>query len=49
MVKACLAALLVALAGCAGAPPAVVDARSPCYANEASYTCQVERYNNVNQ
>lgn len=39
-------AALVALAGCATAPyqPTV----SPCYASEASYECQVERYNNVN-
>jgi hypothetical protein len=43
-----IALLLLALAGCASAPPPVLDVRSPCYANEASYECQIERYNNVN-
>jgi hypothetical protein len=43
-----LALLLLALAGCGSAPPPVVDMRSPCFAKEASYECQVERYNNVN-
>jgi hypothetical protein len=48
MAKTCAAFLLAVLAGCASAPPPVVDVRSPCFANEASYACQVERYNNVN-
>ncbi|MGZ5786653.1 MAG: hypothetical protein ACXWJM_12090 [Ramlibacter sp.] len=48
MVKAILAVWLLALAGCASVPPHAVDTRSPCYANEASYECQVERYHNVN-
>jgi hypothetical protein len=43
-----LALLLLVLAGCASGPPPAVDMQSPCFANEASYACQVERYNNVN-
>lgn len=44
-----LAMLLLALAGCAAATvPAPPDAASPCALGEASYACQVERYNNVN-
>lgn len=47
MTRICIALLLLALAGCATAP---VQARepSPCAVSEASYECQVERYNNVN-
>jgi hypothetical protein len=48
MAHACTALLLALLAGCASGPPPVVDVHSPCYAHEASYACQVERYNNVN-
>jgi len=42
-----LSALLLAQAGCATAPDQP-DPASPCLTNEASYACQVERYNNVN-
>ncbi|MDP3858450.1 MAG: hypothetical protein Q8Q73_11900 [Stagnimonas sp.] len=47
MAKSFLVVLLFLLAGCSGVPRAP-DASSPCYANEASYECQVERYRNVN-
>jgi hypothetical protein len=40
--------LLLAIAGCAAAPPPPRAAPSPCAVNEASYDCQVERYHNVN-
>jgi hypothetical protein len=43
-----VALLLLALAGCASVPPPAADIRSPCFGNEASWECQVERYNNVN-
>jgi len=39
--------LLLLLAGCAGIPPSPSN-DSPCSAGEASYDCQVYRYNNVN-
>jgi hypothetical protein len=42
-----IAVLLLALAGCSDVPRRP-DTTSPCYANEASYECQVERYQNVN-
>jgi hypothetical protein len=43
-----LVALLLSLAaGCTGLPRGPVSA-SPCSASEASYECQVERYQNVN-
>ena len=48
MFKAITIALLSVLAGCASAPPAQYSG-SPCDAGEASYACQVERYNNVSQ
>lgn len=35
------------LAGCSAAPRGV-DRSSPCFENEATYACQVERYQNVN-
>ena len=47
MVKAFCVVLLVTLAGCAGTVP-IQQAASPCWNNEASYACQVERYHNVN-
>ncbi|MGV3571505.1 MAG: hypothetical protein ACO1PB_12965 [Ramlibacter sp.] len=42
-------AVLLALAGCAGTParPPVASA-SPCAVHEASWACQVERYQAVN-
>jgi hypothetical protein len=50
--RACLAAalavVLAALAGCAGTPVHEQAVPSPCAAGEASYACQVERYQNVN-
>ncbi|MEO5671451.1 MAG: hypothetical protein ABIR26_12225 [Ramlibacter sp.] len=48
MIKALCVALLVTLAGCAGTVPIQEQASSACWNNEASYACQVERYNNVN-
>jgi hypothetical protein len=46
MAKAITVVLLLALAGCS-AVPRRQDA-SPCAVSEASYECQVERYQNVN-
>jgi len=44
----CLVALL-ALSACAAMPPGPLDVSpSPCAISEASYECQVERYQNVN-
>jgi hypothetical protein len=41
--------VLLALSGCSGLPPARYQAApSPCAVSEASYECQVERYQNVN-
>ena len=41
-----VAVIAAMLSGCAGAnfKP---DTASPCYANEASYACQVQRYHDV--
>ena len=47
MTKALGLAVLLVLAGCAGTPPSQ-HAVSPCFIEEASYACQVERYHNVN-
>ncbi len=47
MIKAFSVLLLVALAGCSGIARFQHTA-SPCAADEASYACQVERYQNVN-
>jgi hypothetical protein len=47
MIKALGVLLLVALAGCSGIPQ-FQHTVSPCAADEASYACQVERYQNVN-
>ena len=47
MIKSSLILVLVVLAGCTTVPryePIV----SACFADEASYACQVERYHNVN-
>jgi hypothetical protein len=44
----CITFLLLALAACASVPPPMAHVPSPCDAGEASYACQVERYNNVN-
>ena len=41
-------AMLLALAGCT-APPAAPRAPHPCDAGEASYACQVQRYQDVSQ
>jgi hypothetical protein len=48
MKKVFAVALLLALAGCSGLPPAGYFV-SACDAGEATYACQVERYNNVSQ
>jgi len=48
MVRVILVAWVLALSACAGVAPPVADTQSACFANEASYACQVERYNNVN-
>ena len=47
MAKPLILILLAVLSGCS---TVVVqpNTASPCYANEASYDCQVERYHNVN-
>lgn len=47
MTRALLAVLSLALAGCPSLPRPELQA-SPCATSEASYECQVERYNNVN-
>ena len=47
MAKCSCLALLLALAGCA-AVPRYRPEPSPCALSEASYECQVERYQNVN-
>jgi hypothetical protein len=47
MVKAFLVVFILALSGCSGVPYRQHVA-SPCFASEASYECQVERYHNVN-
>jgi hypothetical protein len=47
MIKALSVVLLMGLAGCAGIPPDQYSA-SPCSASEASYACQIERYNKAN-
>ncbi|WP_298933540.1 hypothetical protein [uncultured Ramlibacter sp.] len=39
--------VLFLLVGCTGAQYRP-DTSSPCYASEASYECQIERYLNVN-
>ena len=46
MIRTCMLLVLAALAGCSGVPRGP-DTSSPCYANEASYECQIERYHNV--
>jgi hypothetical protein len=46
MTQAFIVVLLLALAGCSAAAYRP-DTSSPCYANEASYECQIERYQNV--
>jgi hypothetical protein len=47
MAKPLILLTLAVLSGCATTPAPQYTA-SPCYANEASYDCQVERYHNVN-
>jgi hypothetical protein len=47
MVKAFSVVFILALAGCSGLPSRQYTV-SPCFAGEASYECQVERYHNVN-
>jgi len=47
MVKAFSVVFILALAGCSGLPHYQHSA-SACFAGEASYECQVERYHNVN-
>jgi hypothetical protein len=47
MVKTISVVFIVALAGCSGMPKYQHTA-SPCFAGEASYECQVERYYRVN-
>lgn len=46
MRKAIVATWAFVLAGCTGLPSAS-PTPSPCAAGEASYACQVERYQNV--
>jgi hypothetical protein len=47
MVKAFSVVWLLALAGCSGVPESQYTV-SPCSTGEASYACQIERYQNVN-
>lgn len=47
MVHAFTLVFVLALAGCSGLPRYQHTA-SPCAAGEATYECQVERYQNVN-
>lgn len=47
MGRACAALLFCLLAGCAAAPSAP-RMTSACDLGEATYACQIERYNNVN-
>lgn len=50
MIQAVRILVLLALAGCAGAPQQPYSAAaSACVGAEASYACQVERYHNVSQ
>ena len=46
MFKASVALFLLVLAACSGVPRAP-ETTSPCLMNEASYECQIERYQNV--
>ena len=46
MLKSITTGVLLLLAGCAVAPRGGVTA-SPCEVRQASYECQVERYQNV--
>jgi hypothetical protein len=46
MIKPVVVVLLLALAGCGGVP--YQREPSPCAVSEASYACQIERYQNVN-
>ena len=48
MFKAFIVVFIVALAGCTGVPYRQQHIASPCFAGEASYECQIERYQNVN-
>lgn len=49
MAKVLGIAVLLALAGCAGTPVrSPVASGSPCAVHEASWACQVERYQAVN-
>jgi hypothetical protein len=49
MAKALCILILSALAGCTAMPPRTFQpAPSPCALAEATYECQVERYQNVN-
>ena len=47
MFKAFSVVFILALAGCSGVPHRQYTA-SPCFAGEASYECQIERYQNIN-
>jgi hypothetical protein len=47
MVKTIFVVLLLAQAGCSNVSLRQ-DNRSPCSVSEASYECQVERYDNIN-
>ncbi len=47
MARSLFPLLLLLLAGCASVPRAP-RTPSPCDVSEASYECQVERYNHVN-
>ena len=48
MAKSLCLALLLAISGCSALPRNDQAAPSPCALDEASYACQVERYQNVN-
>lgn len=49
MARILSALFVLAIAGCAGVPQQQPFTVSPCAGGEASYNCQVERYQNVSQ
>jgi hypothetical protein len=47
MIKPLIVVVLLTLTGCSALPAPQVRPPSPCDASEASYACQIERYQNV--
>lgn len=48
MARTLFTLFLLSVAGCASVQSVPPPVPSPCAASEASYECQVERYNRVN-